>query len=63
MFANSVPRNSFVDERRSDQYNAPAKAQAFHEFIMEQRQHYTSNNIIITMGDDFRFMNAKEYFD
>lgn len=30
---------------------------------MNQQQYYNSNNIMITMGDDFRFQNAKQYFD
>jgi lysosomal alpha-mannosidase len=52
----------FITNQKLTTYNAPEKAMKFHEWIMEQRRHYTSNNILITMGDDFRFQNAAEYF-
>ena len=53
----------FITDERLTTYNAPEKALKFHEWIMNQQQYYNSNNIMITMGDDFRFQNAKQYFD
>ena len=52
----------FIDDKRLTTFNADDKAAKFHEWVLEQREHYTSNNIIITMGDDFRFQNARQYF-
>lgn len=34
----------------------------FKTFADEQAQYYTSNNIILTMGDDFAYQNAEMYF-
>lgn len=52
----------FITDKRLTTYNADKKALEFHNWIMEQRKYYRSNNLIITMGDDFRFQNAKQYF-
>jgi lysosomal alpha-mannosidase len=52
----------FITNKKLTTYNAPKKAEKFHEWIMNQRRFYNSNNILITMGDDFRFQNAAEYF-
>lgn len=53
----------FITDERLTTYNAPEKAEEFHNWIINQASYYNSNNIIITMGDDFRFQNAKQYFD
>jgi len=34
----------------------------FVKFAQEQAQYYTSNNIILTMGDDFTYQDAAMYF-
>jgi hypothetical protein len=34
----------------------------FVSFVEEQAQYYTSNNIILTMGDDFNYQDAGMYF-
>jgi lysosomal alpha-mannosidase len=34
----------------------------FIEFAKQQAQYYTSNNIILTMGDDFHYQDAAMYF-
>jgi lysosomal alpha-mannosidase len=31
-------------------------------FVEAQARHYTSNNIILTMGDDFAYQDAGMYF-
>lgn len=53
----------FINDERLTTYNAPEKAQAFHEWIINQKQYYRSNNIIIPMGADFNFQNARQNFD
>jgi len=42
--------------------NAASKAQQFHEHILEQSQHYTSNHILIPMGGDLHFQDAGTFF-
>jgi lysosomal alpha-mannosidase len=34
----------------------------FVNFAEQQAQFYTSNNIILTMGDDFHYQDAEMYF-
>jgi lysosomal alpha-mannosidase len=34
----------------------------FVTFAEKQVQYYTSNNIILTMGDDFHYQDAEMYF-
>jgi lysosomal alpha-mannosidase len=52
----------FITDKRLTTFNADEKAAKFHDWIMEQRKHYRSNQLIITMGDDFHFQNARQYF-
>mmetsp|Transcript_30443 Transcript_30443/g.29834 ORF Transcript_30443/g.29834 Transcript_30443/m.29834 type:complete len:157 (+) Transcript_30443:759-1229(+) len=39
-----------------------AKLEGFMSWVLEQRKHYKTNHLFITMGDDFNYMNAKMYF-
>jgi lysosomal alpha-mannosidase len=36
--------------------------ESFLKFVDEQAKYYTSNNIILTMGDDFHYQDAEMYF-
>nr|XP_022904701.1 uncharacterized protein LOC111416832 [Onthophagus taurus] len=40
----------------------PPEIIGFADFINTQAQYYTTNNIIITMGDDFNYQDALSYF-
>lgn len=33
-----------------------------YDWIIHQAEHYLSNDILLTMGEDFRFQNAHQYF-
>lgn len=35
----------------------------FASYVRDQAAHYKTKNVLITMGDDFRYYNAKTYFD
>lgn len=56
---NVVP---IVDDEESPLYNLKSKVEAFAEFVRKQAANYKSNNIIITMGDDFHYQNAHANF-
>jgi len=43
-------------------FNLVEKSFDFNRWVNEVRQHYRSNNILITMGCDFQFENADDYF-
>jgi hypothetical protein len=45
-----------------DTYNADAKSDKFYDWVIHMKDHYRSNHLFITMGDDFNYMNAKMYF-
>lgn len=38
------------------------QVEAFAAFVRNQAQYYKTNNIIITMGDDFNYQDALTYF-
>ncbi|XP_069699538.1 lysosomal alpha-mannosidase-like [Periplaneta americana] len=52
----------FIDNQKSPDYNVDAKVQNFVNFVNGQAEHYTSNNILVTMGDDFNYQDALMYF-
>jgi hypothetical protein len=52
----------FVDDETLETYNADKKVEDFYNWIMHQKEHYKTNHLFITMGDDFAYMNAKMYF-
>ncbi|GLV45785.1 Lysosomal alpha-mannosidase II [Carabus blaptoides fortunei] len=54
--------DSIVENQNSPEYNAERKARAFLSFVKQQASYYKTNNIIITMGDDFHYQDALYYF-
>lgn len=52
-----------VDDEESPLYNLKSKVEGFAEFIRKQAANYKTNNIIITMGDDFHYQDALAYFE
>lgn len=52
----------FVADEKLDTYNAPERSQDLYDWIQHQREHFMTNDIMFTMGDDFRFSNAHKYF-
>lgn len=51
-----------VDDKESPIYNLESKVKAFGDFVRKQAAFYSTNNIIITMGDDFHYQDALSYF-
>lgn len=51
------------DDETLETYNVDKKADDFFDFITHQADHYLSNHMFVTMGEDFNYMNAKMYFD
>lgn len=37
--------------------------EGFAKYMRYQAKSFKTNNIFVPMGDDFRFLNAKGYFD
>jgi lysosomal alpha-mannosidase len=52
-----------VADETSKDYNAPQKATQFLNHINNMRKYYRSDQLLITMGEDFSFRNAKNYFE
>lgn len=52
----------FMDDPNSPEYNVDAKVDKFLYYIEVQALHYRTNNIILTMGGDFTYMDANVYF-
>ncbi|XP_035775636.1 lysosomal alpha-mannosidase-like [Anopheles albimanus] len=47
-----------IDDNRSTDYNVQAKIDTFITWLEKMAESYRSNNLILTMGDDFNYMNA-----
>ncbi|KAJ4433199.1 hypothetical protein ANN_15456 [Periplaneta americana] len=52
----------FIDDKRSADYNVDQKVQDFVNYVREQASHYTSSNIILTMGSDFYYQDANMWY-
>ena len=50
------------DDPRLEGYNADVRAAQFLFRIGEQASYYQTNHIMLTMGSDFNYENAREYF-
>ncbi|XP_048002924.1 LOW QUALITY PROTEIN: lysosomal alpha-mannosidase-like [Leguminivora glycinivorella] len=52
-----------IDDVSSPMYNVDAKVYAFLEYVLTQSAYYRTNNVLVTMGGDFTFMDAFMWFD
>ncbi|XP_053666254.1 lysosomal alpha-mannosidase-like [Anopheles marshallii] len=52
----------FMDGRYSAENNVQAKVDKFLYYVSLQAESYRTNNIILTMGGDFTYMDANVYF-
>jgi lysosomal alpha-mannosidase len=52
----------FIDDPRFETFNADAICAEFFDWIMHMKDHYRTNNLFVTMGEDFNYMNAKQFF-
>ena len=50
------------DDPTQESYNVPDRVNAFVAAANDQAQHYTTNNIMMTFGDDFQYENAHQNF-
>ena len=53
---------SLQDDPNLFDYNVPDRVNAFVAAANDQAQHYTTNNIMMTFGDDFNYENARQNF-
>ncbi|KAJ4433197.1 hypothetical protein ANN_15454, partial [Periplaneta americana] len=52
----------FIDDQKSPDYNVDQKIQDFVAFVKQQASSYTSQNIILTMGEDFHYQDANMWY-
>uniref|UniRef100_A0A1Q3FMY3 Alpha-mannosidase n=2 Tax=Culex tarsalis TaxID=7177 RepID=A0A1Q3FMY3_CULTA len=52
----------FMDSPYSAENNVDAKVDKFLYYVQLQAKHYRTNNIVLTMGGDFTYMDANVYF-
>lgn len=53
----------FIDDDSLSTFNADYKAASFVEYVLEMRNHYLTNHVMMPMGGDFEYSNAHIYFD
>ncbi|XP_077290663.1 lysosomal alpha-mannosidase-like [Arctopsyche grandis] len=51
-----------IDDVNSPDYNVDQMVEKFLEFVKNQADSYKTNNIILTMGDDFYYQNALMWY-
>lgn len=51
-----------IDDPESPDYNVDRRVDEFFTYITEQAKNYRTNNIIMTMGGDFTYMDANVYY-
>lgn len=51
-----------MDDPRLHDYNKDQKIKDFIKAAQDQAKHYATNNIMMTMGSDFQYTNAKVWF-
>ncbi|XP_076263633.1 lysosomal alpha-mannosidase-like [Rhynchophorus ferrugineus] len=52
----------FIDDPKSFEYNVDDRVNDFINYVTEASKVYTTNNILITMGDDFNYQDAEAWF-
>eukprot|EP01137_Pigoraptor_chileana_P035462 Opistho-2@29507 len=50
------------DDERIEDYNVKDRVDAFVAAALDQASHYKTDHIVMTMGSDFQFENANEWF-
>ena len=58
----SVVISLLQDDPNLEGYNVGQRAFDFLFFIRQQAQFYATNHVMLTMGDDFNYENAREWF-
>lgn len=51
-----------IDGIHSKDYNVPRKVEAFFNYVRIMSANYRTNNVIITMGEDFNYQDANMWF-
>ncbi|KAG5895850.1 hypothetical protein JTB14_038276 [Gonioctena quinquepunctata] len=51
-----------IDDRKSADYNVDSRVDALIQYLDHQSRFYATNNIILTMGEDFTYSDAETWF-
>lgn len=51
-----------VDDPESDEYNVPSRLADFMAYVREQQNFYKTNNVPVTMGNDFNYQSPPHWF-
>lgn len=51
-----------VDDKKSPMYNVPERISKFFDYLDNVTKNYATNNVIITMGEDFNYQDAYAWF-
>ncbi|XP_059487102.1 lysosomal alpha-mannosidase-like [Neocloeon triangulifer] len=52
-----------ITDTRSPDYNVPERVKAFMDFVDSRKDTYQTENMLVTMGDDFTYQQAASWFD
>ncbi|KAF5279397.1 hypothetical protein FQA39_LY05507 [Lamprigera yunnana] len=51
-----------IDDKRSPDYNAPQRVHDFLNYVHNMTKRYATNNVLVTMGEDFTYQDANKWF-
>ncbi|CAN7940010.1 unnamed protein product, partial [Ixodes hexagonus] len=51
-----------VDDPESDEYNVPSRLAEFMKYVRKQQEYYKTNNMPVTMGNDFNYQSPPHWF-
>lgn len=51
-----------VDDKKSPMYNVPNRISKFFDYLDNVTKNYATKNVIITMGEDFNYQDARTWF-
>lgn len=51
-----------IDDKRSPDYNVPKRVKQFLDYVKNMTKVYTTNNVLVTMGEDFTYQDAHVWF-
>lgn len=52
----------FVDDESLESFNADQKSDEMYRWVIHERDHYKTNQVLVMMGEDFHYLNAHMNF-
>ena len=54
--------NPIMDDASMFDVNVKERVDTFVKYVCQQASHFQTNNVILTMGEDFQYQNARRWY-